>query len=179
MSTLQQLSLCPPQRQDVPELHRIFADPRVWSHAPAKRHASVEKTMAMVEAWRGCWRREGLGPWVIRAAGSRQIIGYGGCSLTRKSFWNLGYRFAVSAQGQGFATQVARQAVGQANRHRPEAPVVASLLEHNAASARVAQKLGFTLAYRGPDRGNPDAQAIRLIYADRALEGHQLELMVG
>jgi RimJ/RimL family protein N-acetyltransferase len=57
-----------------------------------------------------------------------------------------------------------------ARAHRPELPIVAYLLEHNTASARVAEKVGLRLVHRGPDAGNPDADAIRLIYADRALD---------
>lgn len=64
--------------------------------------------------------------------------------------------------------------MNQANLARADAPVVAYLLEHNSASARVAIKLGFDLVHRGPDEGNPDATAIRLIYSDRPLTPAQL-----
>jgi len=57
---------------------------------------------------------------------------------------------------------------------RPELPVIAYLLEHNAASAHVAQKLGLSLVHRAPDAGNPDRQAIRLVFADRSLNDVQL-----
>jgi RimJ/RimL family protein N-acetyltransferase len=46
---------------------------------------------------------------------------------------------------------------------------VAYLLENNRASAAVAEKLGLTLRHRGPDAGNPDPSAIRVVYADRPL----------
>lgn len=52
--------------------------------------------------------------------------------------------------------------------------MVAYLLEHNLASARVAEKLGLSLQQRGPDVGSPDPEAIRLVYADRALSEAQL-----
>jgi hypothetical protein len=34
---------------------------------------------------------------------------------------------------------------------------------------RTAERAGLKLAWRGPDAGNPDPEAVRLVYADRAL----------
>ncbi|WP_200936574.1 hypothetical protein [Rhodococcus sp. Leaf278] len=52
---------------------------------------------------------------------------------------------------------------------------MAYLLEHNVASARVAQRAGLELITRGPDVGNPDAAAVRLVYADRPLSTPQVD----
>jgi hypothetical protein len=43
-------------------------------------------------------------------------------------------------------------------------------LEHNLASRALAEKAGLDLVWRGPDAGNPDPGAIRLVYADRGVE---------
>jgi hypothetical protein len=51
-----------------------------------------------------------------------------------------------------------------------EKPVIAYLLEHNRESKGRAEASGLTLAWRGPDAGNPDPDAVRLIYADRAVD---------
>jgi hypothetical protein len=53
--------------------------------------------------------------------------------------------------------------------------VLAYLLEHNARSRGRAERSGLTLVWRGPDHGNPDPDAVRLIYADRALGPDVLE----
>ncbi|HEY1701888.1 MAG TPA: hypothetical protein VGG75_19450 [Trebonia sp.] len=53
---------------------------------------------------------------------------------------------------------------------RPELPVAALLLEHNRASAAVAERAGLDLIWRGPDACNPDPAAIRLVYADRPID---------
>jgi hypothetical protein len=37
------------------------------------------------------------------------------------------------------------------------------------ARARVAEKPGLALQHRGPDSGNPDPHAVRLVDADRPL----------
>lgn len=169
------LWLARPTSEDTQDVHQIFSDPRVWTHAPSKRHSSIQETEAMLNSWNESWERDLLGPWIVREANENQVIGYGGCSLKRDTFWNLGYRFAVEAQGRGYATEVALEASRQALLSRPDLPIIAFLLEHNEASARIAQKVGLELAYRGSDIGNVDGEAIRLIYADRNLNTAQLE----
>ena len=47
--------------------------------------------------------------------------------------------------------------------------MIAYLVEHNSASAHVAEKLGLELVHRAPDVGNPDPAVFRLVYADRPL----------
>lgn len=113
-----------------------------------------------------------LDAWVVREDGA--VVGHGGCAVRGGTFWNLGYRFAPEAQGRGLATRVARAAVDAARERRPELPVVAYLLEHNAASAAVARKVGLSLRHRAPDAGNPDPTAIRLVMADRELSEQEL-----
>jgi hypothetical protein len=52
--------------------------------------------------------------------------------------------------------------------------VIAYLLEHNVQSRGRAEKAGLSLVWRGPDAGNPDPDAVRLVYADRPLPGDLL-----
>jgi RimJ/RimL family protein N-acetyltransferase len=114
----------------------------------------------MIERWSRSWASDGLGPWVVRRLGGEAVIGYGGCTMLAGTVWNLGYRFAPDAQGQGYATELAHEALRCAARSAPDLPVVAYLVEHNSASARVAEKLGFELVHRGRDAGNPDPSAV-------------------
>ncbi|GAB3622817.1 hypothetical protein GCM10027418_08990 [Mariniluteicoccus endophyticus] len=170
------LVLDAPRPEDVSGLHAIYSDPRVWLHFPSLRHTELRDTEAMVAAWMGSWDADGLGPWIVRAAGGGgAILGNCGCALRGGgSFWNLGYRFSPDAQGRGLATRVAVRAVAAAQDLRPDVPVVAYLLEDNLASRRVAEKIGLELRHRGPDAGNPDPSAVRLVYADRPLDPEQL-----
>ncbi|MFD1721864.1 GNAT family N-acetyltransferase [Amnibacterium endophyticum] len=164
-----------PRLGDVRALHEILQDPAVWQHYPSLRHTSIDQTQAAVSRWIDQWEREGLGTWVVRLRGAGAVVGYGGCSVLHDAVWNLGYRFAASAQGNGYATELARVALTHAQTHRPNLPVVAYLLEHNLASSNVARKVGLSLVHRGPDQGNPDPAAVRLIYADRPLSRLQLD----
>ncbi|WP_395245394.1 GNAT family N-acetyltransferase [Agromyces sp. MMS24-K17] len=168
------LDLRPPVRDDLDGLYAICTDPRVWAHFPALRHTDPAQTLAMIDRWAAGWEVDGLGTWVARLAGDDRVVGYGGCSVLGGVVWNLGYRLAADLHGQGLATELAGEAVRQAHEVAPGRPVIAYLLEHNAASAGVARKLGFDLVHRGRDAGNPDPDAVRLVYADRPLDAEQL-----
>jgi RimJ/RimL family protein N-acetyltransferase len=166
------LQLDPPREDDLEALHRIYSDARTWTHLPSGRFAELATTRDALAGWLADWREEGLGAWVAREDGV--VVGHGGCAVRQGVFWNLGYRFAPEAQGRGLATELALAAVEAAREHRPELPVVAYLLEHNTASAAVAAKAGLTPRHRGPDAGNPDPRAVRLVLADRELDARQL-----
>lgn len=169
-----ELRLEKPTPDDVDPLHRIYSDPRVWTHLPSGRHTALKQTEDMVRAWEEAWDRDGLSAWIVRDITTGELLGHAGCSVKHGAFWNLGYRLAHGTHGRGIATRVSQYAVEQAHRTRPDLPVVAYLLEHNLPSARVAQKVGLSLQHRGPDAGNPDPSAVRLVYADRPLTETQL-----
>lgn len=172
MTRTERLELEAPLPEDLEELHRLYSDPRTWTHLPSGRFADLDVTRGALERWIDDWREQGLGAWVVREGG--EVVGHGGCAVRQNAFWNLGYRFAPEAQGRGLATELARTALATARDTRPELPVVAYLLEHNRASAVVAEKVGLTLRHRGPDAGNPDPSAVRLVFSDRALSEEEL-----
>lgn len=183
----ERLVLTPAGTPDVPELHALHADPAVWGHFPSGRHTDVEQTDALVRQVVAGWQEHGLDYWAVRLRGPEQaqaqargegIVGIGGVSLRKGAAWNLYYRLAPEAWGRGLAQEVVAAARDAAARVRPDLPVVAFLLEHNGRSRRAAERAGFTLAWRGPDAGNPNRAAVRLVYADRPLPLETLRLFV-
>lgn len=174
-----------PSEGDVEQLFAIDSDPRVWTHLPSGRMTVRQEAEAILGKLQSQWELDGIGPWMVREAPGEDILGHCGCSLRGVpgpgashsepgAFWNLGYRFRPEAQGRGLATAVSRDAIAAATAIGAGLPVVAYLLEHNAASAAVARKLGLELVHRAPDAGNPDPAAIRLVFADRELTHAQL-----
>ena len=136
--------------------------------SPSGRHTSRDATEQFVRTSIADWHLAGLGYWSVREEPNGPIIGCGGCRLVSdKDRWNLYYRFAPEVQGRGYASELARAAVAAANEVDPARPVVAYMLEHNTASWRVAERVGLTRVWAGPDEGNPDPGAIGLVYADR------------
>lgn len=168
------LRLSRPVPTDLDEVFAIQRDPRVWTHHPSLRHTTRDETVRMMERWERSWSTAGLGSWVARLRDTEAVIGNGGCTLLGGEVWNVGYRIAADHHGRGFATELARAGVARAREIDPDRPVIAYLVEHNTGSARVAEKLGLELVHRAPDVGNPDAAAMRLVYADRPLSPAQL-----
>jgi RimJ/RimL family protein N-acetyltransferase len=169
---------------DLDGVHELHADPEVWRHLPAGRHDSRTGTAAFIAQIEGDWAAEGLGYWAVRHGGrpgagpaSGALLGVCGCAVRHHAVWNLYYRFCPAAQGHGFAAETVAAARAAAADLRPGLPVVASLLEHNRGSGATAGRAGLELAWRGPDPGNPDATAIRLIYADRPLAGDLIQTL--
>jgi RimJ/RimL family protein N-acetyltransferase len=55
-----------------------------------------------------------------------------------------------------------------------ERPVIAYVLEHNERSRGRIERSGSSPEWRGPDAGNPDPTAVRLVYADRPVDDELL-----
>jgi RimJ/RimL family protein N-acetyltransferase len=158
-----------PGPDDVDGLHAIYSDPASWTHFPQGRHDVRVRTADMVAAHSGFWDRHGLSCWVVRERADGPVVGWAGASQPDgRPWWNLAYRFDTSVQGRGYAVEAARAAIGAAHDADPDRPVLAYLLEHNVASRRTAERLGLRLVWRGPDEGNDDPDAVRLVYLDRA-----------
>jgi RimJ/RimL family protein N-acetyltransferase len=106
--------------------------------------------------------------WTVRRRDDAVIIGVGGAQRKRTRAWNLNYRIAAAAQGQGFATELARAAYSAASSLDPSVPFIAWIAPHNAPSRRVAERLGLTNYGLGVD---PSDGRHRLAYADRPVGG--------
>jgi len=174
------LSLRRPCAADADELFLLYSDPRVWRDDPLLRHTSVAQTEARVQRWTAGWQRNGLGPWVLRtragtAAG--RLVGVGGCSLPTATAWNLAFSLRPEAWGQGYAQEVAAAGRRCARGLRPLLPVTAVVAAGNARSQRAVERAGLTLAWRGPDRQDPDPAAELLLYADRHLSQEQVRAL--
>ena len=151
---------------DLAQLYEIHHDAATWRHKPAARHLDPATTERAVRNTERCWRRDRLGYWAVRLAGTDQIIGIGGAER-RPDHWNLYYRFRPSAWGHGYATEVCRAAVEAATDLAPALPIVAWIDPVNEESSRVARRLGLI------DRGThmrPSGNRMRG-YSDRPLPG--------
>jgi len=169
---------------DLDEHYALMSDPGSWRHQPSGRHTSPEKTMEGIAQSVGHWARDGLGYWTARlradlprtALRAGDVVGTGGCAVRDgDTWWNLYYRLTPPAWGHGLAAELVAVAMDAAHTVAPDRPVVAYLLEHNKESRRRAERTGLELAWRGPDAGNPDPDAVRLVYADRPLDAELLD----
>jgi RimJ/RimL family protein N-acetyltransferase len=167
---------------DLDDHFALMSNSAVWQHLPSGRHTEPWQTAAAIEHSVGHWERDGLGYWTARLRtdlpddrvpegfSPGTVVGTGGCAVrVGTSWWNLYYRFTPGVWGLGLAAELVAAAIDAAHAVNPDRPVIACLLEHNAASRGRVERAGLSLAGRGPDAGNPDPAAIRLVYADRPL----------
>ena len=176
------LSLDAVVEEDLDDHVALMSDPRVWAHLPSGRHIDPVQTAEGIRHSLGHWARDGLGYWTARLRSDLApeqvptglepgaVVGTGGCAVrVGTSWWNLYYRFTPAAWGTGLAAELVTAALDAARTVDPDRPVIASLLEHNVASRKRAERSGLSLVWRGLDAHDPDPAAVRLVYADRAI----------
>ena len=142
--------------EDFEAYAEICADPEVM------RYIGDGTPLARDMAWRnmatmlGHWRLRGYGVWaaVDRATGS--LVGRIGC-------WNpegwpgfeIGWMLRRACWGQGYATEGAREAMRFAFEELNQPHVISLIHPDNAASIRVAQRLGERLSGSAEIFGKP------------------------
>ena len=169
------LVLSLPGPQDTADLFALYSDPAVWASDPLTRQTETAQTAQMVANWRASWDRDGVGMWVARdRAVGHSLVGIGGCFARLDVAWNLGFRLMPQFWGRGLAQEISVHAMRAARQARPELPITAYLLEGNQRSQRSTEAAGLQRVWRGPDAGNPDPRAIRLLFADRPLSQTQI-----
>ena len=136
-----------PLPSDVQRLFAIFGDPQTNLFNPNGPMASLADAQRLLDHWREQWASQGYGWWVIaRREAPEHIIGFGGVGplnyLTERRI-NLGYRFAVEAWGQGYATELGRDALAMAFDTLGLPEVFGLVRPDHAASIRVLEKLGM------------------------------------
>jgi RimJ/RimL family protein N-acetyltransferase len=127
---------------DVDAIYRIMADPRARAYIPGGAHDSAETTRAWVERYSARWAANGIGYWTVRLRETGDVIGVGGVDR-RQDFWNLYYLIDPAWWGRGYATEIARAGQQAAATIDPDVPLAAWIHVGNAASQRVAERVGL------------------------------------
>ena len=134
----------------------MCADPEVM------RYIGDGQPLARPMAWRnlammiGHWSLRGYGTWAAEERSSGDLVG-------RVGFWNpegwpgfeLGWMLRRSFWGRGYATEAARTALQFAFTHLKQPEVISLTHPENAASIRVAQRLGERLLDSTEVMGKP------------------------
>lgn len=136
---------------DVDASFVIHSDPATYRFHPGGAIRTRAQAAAQLADWQREWRDLGFGFWAVSLAAEERVIGFGG--LTQRVFrgrpvLNTYYRFAPSAWGHGYATEMARAALELARRLLPEMPMIVRTRPGNVAAQSVAEKLGLR---RAPD----------------------------
>lgn len=136
-----------PTPADLDRLYAIYSDPQTQQFNPSGPMTEAAQAEALLARWTEHWELHGYGWWAIaRREAPDQVIGFGGIAFhdyLGEQRMNLGYRFAVEAWGQGFATETGRTALYQAFVTLGLSEVYGFVRPANIASARVLEKIGM------------------------------------
>ncbi len=124
----------------------MCADPEVM------RYIGNGRPLSRAEAWRsmatilGHWQLRGYGMWAVEERQSSVMIGRIGC--WQPEGWpgfEIGWTLRRAYWGFGYATEAAKATMAHAFNELQQSHVISLIRPENAASRRVAQKLGEKL----------------------------------
>ncbi len=131
--------------EDAAEVFRINSDPEVVRYAEGMTPSSVEETLGHLKAGPlADYARYGYGRWAVVDRGSDTLIGMCGPKfLVGLGEVEMGYRLARNRWGLGLATEAAAAALDHVRDELGLDHLIALIMEENAASIRVVEKLGM------------------------------------
>jgi RimJ/RimL family protein N-acetyltransferase len=134
---------------DLDELAGVFRHHEVWRF-PYGRALTRSETERFLDAQISEWDECGFGCWAARRIADGRLIGYVGLSVPAflpeiLPAVEVGWRFAPSVWGNGYATEGASAALDEAFTTLGLDQVCSVPQADNPASVRVAERLGMTL----------------------------------
>src|SRR5205807_1769596 len=112
--------------------------------------SSAPRTWIRLLAYRGHWALLGFGYWAVEEKASGEYVGELGFADFKRGIDpsidgipELGWALAAHAHGKGYATEALRAVVAWGDSHFAAERTVCLISPDNAASLRVAAKLGF------------------------------------
>ena len=136
-------------RDDLDELSRVFESREVWEF-PYGRGMTRAETASFLDAQVQHWDDFGFGCWVARMRENGSLLGYVGLSIPTflpeiLPAVEVGWRFAPTAWGNGYATEGATAALDEAFATLGLDSVCSLPQVDNPRSGRVAERLGMRL----------------------------------
>jgi len=152
----ERLVLRPFRESDLDAYAAMKADPEVIRYLGQARPGSRADSWREMALLIGHWQLRGYGLWAVEEKGTGAFVG-------RIGLWNpegwpgleVGWTLARAHWGQGFATEGGRASLDYAFDQLSADHVVSVIQPDNAASIRVAQKLGERFERKSEVSGHP------------------------
>ncbi len=155
----ERLRLRPFRHEDLAVHAEILSDPIVMRYLGATPHSREESWRRMLCA-PGLWALLGYGYWAVERRDDQLMIGQIGFADFKRGLDpciegipEMGWIFASHVHGQGYAFEAAQAAISWIDASGLGDEVTAIIDPENAASIRLAERIGFadktTATYRG------------------------------
>ena len=136
------LTLRPWQDSDLDSLAEICSDPVVMKYVGSGEFWPVERCLAFIRKNTRLLEEYGYCQWGVEFNDNRQVIGFCGF-VPHEGDIEIGWRLASRCHGLGLGLEAAKAAI-QFAQHAGMTRVVARVQAENAASLRLAERLGMT-----------------------------------
>jgi RimJ/RimL family protein N-acetyltransferase len=148
--------------EDLEPYARLCADPEVMRFIGDGSTLTREQSEGQVSRFIGHWSERGFGLWALEEKGSGAFVGFAG--LAHQEDWaegehktEVGWRLGREFWGRGLATEAAEASVAYGLRTLGLERIISIIQPGNAASRRVAEKVGLTPRGETRWRGTPVA----------------------
>ncbi|MCM3921610.1 GNAT family N-acetyltransferase [Frankia sp. AiPs1] len=142
--TTERLTLRPLDNADVSGFVEIWSDPEFTRYIGGR--CDPDSVWHAMAGNIGCWALTGVGPWAVVEQSTGTLVGRAG--LWTEPGWpgiEAVWFIRRDRWGRGYAREAATAAIDWVFAQRPDlAEVVSIILPENAASVRVAERLGMT-----------------------------------
>jgi ribosomal-protein-alanine N-acetyltransferase len=143
------LLLRAPRPADLDVVFELHADPVCTRCSASATLGRRDEAQALLQGWLEHWQTYGFGYWVIAAREQPDfVIGFGGVmhkTIDGVSGLYLYFRFRPQAWGQGFASEMALQALGLSFDTLKQSQVLAIVLPANTPSRKTLERIGMLL----------------------------------
>jgi RimJ/RimL family protein N-acetyltransferase len=152
----ERLSLRPPTDDDLDAVAEIHGDPEVMRYIGPGEPWSDARAELGLSRWKAYWAADGFGMFVVERRGDERVLGDVGLLAWDPETWTpgmlaaigpdaeieIGWTLARDAWGNGYATEAALAVRDWARAEHGFDRLISLIHPDNAASIRVAEKLG-------------------------------------
>lgn len=143
---------------DSTEMAAVYADPDVMRYIPGGALAGVGEVRVLLESYAEAQVAYGFSSWGVGERATGTLIGDVGFGVFEPTGdIELGYTFARSAWGFGYATEAARACLAAGLKHLAVPRIIAAVDVDNEASIRLAERIGMTRRETVEAHGRPHA----------------------
>lgn len=156
------LRLRPHVADDLRASWAMWSDPQVYRYIlPAP--SNEQQAWSRILAYAGHWVLADFGYWAVEERSSGVFVGEVGFADFKRDVTpsicglpEMGWVFRSAQHGMGYATEGARAALAWADQLLPAARTVCLMHPDNAASIRVAEKVGYRQTHLANDNNSPN-----------------------